>query len=426
MKTTGKIAWVVTVSLLAGICSGCGVNAETAKEGIYAAATGMENTPIIEYTLPQLTANVLVNRLGYQAAEEKMAAVKGKELPEEFRLVNADTGETAYQGSIEKVSYNAEMDLFLGYAVFDEYETPGNYYVECDIIGRSDTFSIVPELYIQLFEELTRKLLIDCGQQAATLAEVTELLTAYEWYPELFEDGDKNDVPDILEQLADWFEIRENSGEDAQDVVLNAALLATFIYLYQKYDKKYATTCLQRASSLFDKTQNTMQKDAESFFALTELYKASGLSSYRKQILEYKAYFENSGGFGSEREYLYGAMTYMVTRQKVDVELCNTLLDKMMDRGEEISNRIDDMTHPVAAKNNGTEDILTQASEMIFVNYVLNSYQYHKILEDFFHYLGGRNLQSVVFYPREEDCTGYLLLLAQLAAMSMPEEATER
>ena len=61
--------------------------------------------------------------------------------------------------------------------------------------------------------------------------------------------------------------------------------------------------------------------------------------------------------------------------------------------------------------------VLKKADEILFVNYVLNSYQYHNILEEFLHYLGGRNLQSVIFYPGEDDCTGYILLLAQLASM---------
>jgi len=130
-------------------------------------------------------------------------------------------------------------------------------------------------------------------------------------------------------------------------------------------------------------------------------------------------FFENSSSFAGEREYLYGAMTYMVTRQKVDVNLCNILLDKMMDRGEEILERQEDIIHPVAAKNNGTEDVLTQASEIAFVNYVLNSYQYHMVLQEILHYLGGRNLQSVNFYS-EDESGDYLLILAQLA--SMPNE----
>ena len=160
-----------------------------------------------------------------------------------------------------------------------------------------------------------------------------------------------------------------------------------------------------------------MHKDAESFFALAELYRATGLWNYRNQILEYGSYFENSSSYLEETEYLYGAMTYMTTRQKVDVTLCNTFIEKMMNRGEELSRRYKDLIHPVTAKNNGTEDVLKKADEILFVNYVLNSYQYHNILEEFLHYLGGRNLQSVIFYPGEDDCTGYILLLAQLASM---------
>ncbi len=424
MRVSGKFVQIVVISLLIGLCCGCGTDTEVVKvESPYAAAVSMESTPIIEYTMPQLTANVLVDRLGYPVQGMKEAAVSGKELPEEFRLVNAETGEVVYRGTIEKTEYHAESGLTVGYAVFDDYHKPGDYYIECDKIGRSYTFSIVSDLYITFFEEVCEQILEGCEQQTASVSEVAALLTAYEWYPQLFGDEDENEVPDVLEKLVQWFMARESSGTDMEDGVCGSAVLAKFSYLYQKYDKKYATTCLQRASALFDKTQNTMQKDADSFFALTELYRASGLYKYRKQIEEYTSYFVNSSNFGNEREYLYGAMTYMVTRQKVDVELCNTLLDQMMDRGEMITNRVGDMTHPLSAKNNGTKEILTQASEVIFVNYVLNGYQYYQVLGEFFHYLGGRNVQSVTFYPGEEDRADYILLFAQLALM--PTESEE-
>lgn len=424
MKGTGRIALLLIISLLAGALGGCGTKAETtAGESYYAAAEGMESTPIIEYTVPKVTANVLIDRLGYQTSGKKEAIVKGKELPEKFELVDAGTEEVVYEGIVEKATYNAENEVYMGYAVFEEYKEPGTYYLECDKLGRSYTFSIGREHYAQLFGELVQQILQSCDEQTASVSEVTALLTAYEWYPELFGDEDANEIPDILERLVSWFASWQNEEADGRESVPKSALLAKFSYLYQKYDKKYATTCLQTASALFDKTKSTITKDADSFFALTELYRASGLATYRKQILEYKTFFENSSSFGGEREYLYGAMTYMVTRQNVDVDLCNILLDTMMDRGEEISNRYEDMTHPVAAKNNGTEEILAHATEVIFVNYVLNSYQYHIILEEFLHYLGGRNLQSVMFYSEEDDCTGYILLLAQLAMM--PDEDVE-
>lgn len=417
MKRKVLVARLLILSLLISVLGGCGAEVETtAGDGYYAGAQGMESTPIIEYTVPQATANVLVNRLGYQAYGRKEAVIKGKELPGEFRVVNAETGEVVHEGIIEKTSYHAEDGLYVGHAVFEEYNQPGIYYIECEHVGRSYSFSILSEQYIQRFSELSESVLLACGEQSASVSEVVALLTAYEWYPELFSDQEENGVPDILEQLVIWFENWNYEEEDAQENVLKAALLAKFSYLYQKYDKKYATTCLQTASALFDKTRSTIQKDADSFFALTELYRASGHSTYRNQIRDYEIFFENSSSFGAEPEYLYGAITYMVTRQKVDVNLCNILLDKMMDKGEEISNRYEEMIHPVAAKNNGPDEMLAYVAEVLFVNYVLNSYQYHTILEDFWHYLGGRNLQSVIFYSMEEDCAGYILLLAQLAS----------
>lgn len=417
------IAMALIVSLLTGVCSGCGTRADTASAGgYYAAAVGMESTPIVDYAVPQLTPNILVDQLGYQAEGRKEAAVKGSSLPKEFTLVDAASHESVYQGIIEKVAYNTETELFVGYADFGEYGKPGTYYLECDGIGRSYTFSIVPDLYGQLFEELCGEVLEKCRQQSADIPEVTELLNAYEWYPGLFGDGNDDGIPDMLEELAKWFRGQEDDMEDLQEGALYAALLAKFSYLYQKYDKQYATVCLQRASAIFEQTQNTIHKDAQSFFALTELYRATGLSTYRNQIADYKSYFENSSSYLEETEYLYGSMTYMVTRQKVDVSLCTTFMEKLMDRGEEVAGRYEDMIHPVSAKNNGTEDIQKRAAELLFANYVLDSYQYHNILEEFLHYLGGRNLQSVCFYSGEGESTGYILLLAQLAASSSAED----
>lgn len=419
MKGCKMLACIVIISLLAGVCTGCGMTAETATGEGYYAVTGMESTPIIEYTLPQLSPNVLVDQMGYQVMGEKEAAVKGKELPEEFRLVDAHTGEILYRGSIEKTGYDGDSQLYSGTLVFEDFEDVGEYYLECDSIGRSYTFTLTENYYIDLFGEASKKLMSACRDNTLNENQAAALITAYEWYPELFEDEDKNEIPDVLELLSYCLAEQDGTSADATEGAMKAALLAKFSYLYQKFDKKYATACLQRASAIFDKTQNTLRKDAESFFALTELYRASGLSTYSKQIAEYGNFFENSSSFAAEREYLYGAMTYMVTRQKVDVDLCNILLDKMMDRGEEILERYEETIHPVTAKNNGTEDVLTQASEIVFVNYVLNSYQYHRVLQEFLHYLGGRNLQSVNFYS-EEECADYLLILAQLA--SIPEE----
>lgn len=130
--------------------------------------------------------------------------------------------------------------------------------------------------------------------------------------------------------------------------------------------------------------------------------------------MEYKSFFDNNSSYLEDAEYLFGIMTYMATRQKVDVELCGRFMEQLMDRAEEISKRYEEMLHPVTAKNNGAEELLKHAVELSCANYVMNNYQYTGIEEEFLHYLMGQNPDSVSFYESGEDSARYLLLLAQL------------
>ena len=196
------------------------------------------------------------------------------------------------------------------------------------------------------------------------------------------------------------------------------AVMAKFSYLYQKYDVQYATQCLQHASSVYTKLMSTSGRDAEKFMALTELYRAAGLYTYRNQILEYKDFFEDNTSYLEETAYLYGSMTYLATRQPVDVNLCTVFMESIRNRGEELAKRSHNMIDAVMNVNNGTEDLLKRAEELSCANYVLYSYQYTEILEDFLHYLMGRNRDSVSYYPEEGDAADYLLLIAQQVSLA--------
>lgn len=408
-----KTAVFLTICLLLSL-SGCG-----SQEFFDAdrAISNMENTPIIDYTVPDSTPNILVNQQGYPAVGGKEAAVKGKKLPQEFRLVDLDTKEVVYRGQLDKIVYDQELGIYTGYASFEEYEEEGTYYLECDYIGRSYSFVLEEDFYQNLFQELYGEIVDDCGKNTATIKDVIALLRAYEWQSEIFGDENGNKVPDVMEVLSKWIDNIDYAQIDLSEGAAYAAFLAKFSYLYQNYDRAYATECLQRASAVFSKTQNTMQKDADTFFALTELYRATGLSIYGNQILEYKSYFQNQSSFLEESGYLYGIMTYMSTRQAVDMELCDLFMDQLLARGEEIVGVHDELLQPVNARNNGTDELLKKAVELSCANYVLNSYQNDCIIEEFLNYLMGCNLKSVYFYPEQGGRDEYLVLLARLASL---------
>jgi hypothetical protein len=410
-----KTVLTVCVSLLAAVLSGCGIDEDLTQED-YSALVYMESTPVLDYKLPEYTPNILVDMEGYGSTCRKKAVLIGEQLAEEYRLVDAGTGETVYAGPVENAVYNEDSGQYVAYVAFDSFDTEGEYYVESDYIGRSYSFQISNNMYTNMFEEIYNDIEADFKAGTADAEDAVQLLEIYELYSDIFEDKDGDTVPDVLEILADWTDNIDYTAIDNKDGAKYAAFLAKFSYLYQKYDITYATECLQKASTVFTQTKNTVQNDADSFLALTEMYRATGLYTYRTQILEYMTYFQNNSGFIDEPEYLYGAMTYMVTRQKVDVELCTFFMDALMSKGEEISGRSADMLNAVNPKNNGSDEILESAAEIACANYVLNSYEYNCLMEDFAHYLFGMNRSSVSFYPDDSKKMGFLFLAARLAA----------
>lgn len=419
MKKNRKYERIVILLLLCSftisLLGGCGsANETTAAQA--PVIKSMEDTAIVNYTLPEQYPNIMVSRLGYSGTGDKVILVKGSKLPEEFRAVNVESGEIVYRGRIEDIVFHPEKDQYSGYIDLTRLETEGTYYLECDYLGRSYDFSVETDLYQELYAQGYLEMVEKCEMRMATIEEVMTLLLIYELHPEICTDENANEIPDILDVTRSWIAGIDYSRIDVNKGALYAAFLGKFSYLYQKYDYAFATECVQRGSTIFNQTQDTMQKSAEQFWALTELYRATGLANYGSRVLDYKDYFNNNSHFLDEEEYLYGAMTYMVTRQKVDVELCELCMDKLLERGEEIAERAETMLHPVDAKNNGVEDILQCAKELSCANYVVGSYQNDCIMEDFLYYLSGENLQSVHFEPEDGQKKEYLLLLAHLAA----------
>lgn len=418
MRRYGAYCLFLVCVLTVGFAVGCGAEQESEDEkNPYAAITAMEGTPVVDYTVPVQFPNIMAAR-GYSLGDEMDAAVKGRRLPEQFRLVDAATGETVYTGEVENIVYSEELGVYSGQLEFGGFRGEGTYYLECDIVGQSLRFDIRQRLYEELFSEICEELLENCRRRTLSLRDAVVLLETYEWYGSLFADDDRDGVADVLKDLRGWVSYTEENGVEAGEEALYAAFLAKFSYLYQKSDHEYATDCLKRASTVFGQIQTAIGRDADTFFALTELYRATGLYTYRNHIADYKSFFENNSSYLEEHDYLYAIMTYMSTRQKVDVELCEEFMGNLMNRSEEVSNRYTDMIHPVASKNNGSDDLLKCAVELSCANYIMNNYQYTRIVEEFFHYLMGQNPESVCFYEEDEDRGGYLLLLAQLASRS--------
>lgn len=427
-KINNRYTVLLGFSLAAFLCVGCGKIEARLPENTdpyNTKATSMESTPVVDYVIPVQLPNILVDESGYLTGGVKRAAVKGEKLPEQFQLINADTGEVVYSSTLENFGFNEDLKQYSAYADFREFKESGDFYLECEYIGQSLTFSLMDAYYETFFAETCEAVSKDISAGNVSYQDLLQVLQAYEWYGDVFPDLDGDKIPDLLKVVATHIETQKKKeivkGQEAEFV----ACLAKFSFLYQKYDYAYANECMRRAVTVFDQNQAQMQRDASCFHALTELYRSTGRNTYKNQIEEYKTYFDAHLNLSAKEGYLFGAMTYLNTRQPVDVGLCKKFMDACMGQGEEISGSYGEMLHPLTPHNDGEEDLLEHASELACANYIMNNYQYNRILEEFMHYLRGRNGQSIDYYEGTvTKRTTYLLLLSQLVAVRDQMEAT--
>ena len=104
---------------------------------------------------------------------------------------------------------------------FTEYTSEGSFYLECDRVGQSLSFSIKERYYEELFKALCERVHESCRERSITEDEILTLLEACEWYSEVFTDDNGNEIPDMLEYIADWLEKTVNETEDKEPDTMN-------------------------------------------------------------------------------------------------------------------------------------------------------------------------------------------------------------
>lgn len=148
---------VIWVFLCLIVLTGCGSikeNRQNGQENI-PEADSMEQEPQLSYEVPVSMPGILVDRLGYLPEENKTVIFKGKDLPQEFYVVDKKTEQIVYQGYPEIRKEEGEEKE--AYGDFSDFAAPGTYYIEAPILGKSYSFSISDTVYDSLFQEACKQ-----------------------------------------------------------------------------------------------------------------------------------------------------------------------------------------------------------------------------------------------------------------------------
>lgn len=264
---------------------------------------------------------------------------------------------------------------------------------------------------------------------------LANLLLAYELYPEAFSDEtgipeSGNRIPDILDEIkyeTDWmFKMQDSTtGGVYSEVVMKgqeeaaylsrqdffvepvtlqataafAAVMAKFGYIYQAFDKSYATECLRAADRAWKFLENSRNGEEveQRFFAAAELYRATGYSSYRKPVEEYlkQGVYKELDLDGA----LWGCVTYLSTKQSVDVELCGSIMKQLMNGAEEISEEARKSQYLTAGnrEQDNNDQLLHQMMRLTVVDHIIANHEYETVIENHLHYLLGRNSKAISY-----------------------------
>lgn len=260
---------------------------------------------------------------------------------------------------------------------------------------------------------------------------VNSMLLAYELYPEAIGDDmgipeSGNDIPDVLDEVKyeiDWLLKMQDAKSGAvyasvssvdnktagyilyidgitMDATIHfAASMAKFSYLYQDYDRDFATLCLQAADRAYRYAEKYLADvpQEQYFFASAELYRATGSYRYHNVVKNYLAQNKEQD---LENDFVFwGCVAYLSTKQKVDMALCSTLAQNLMRQGEVISYASKDSKLLVNTDETrgGNSALLRDMMRLVVVDHIITNHEYTTVLENHLHYMLGRNLQSISY-----------------------------
>lgn len=192
--------------------------------------------------------SVIINQVGYQTESKKIAVFRDITTETSFSVINAETKQVVYTGSVYGQKQNPSANETNYYGDFSSVTEPGDYFIKCGNLDDSYTFTISDDVYGNLLDDSVRMLYLQrcgtavsddifghpaCHTGSATVygtsqtidvsggwhdagdygryivpaaKTVADLLYAYEANPEMYSDNinipeSGNGIPDILDEV---------------------------------------------------------------------------------------------------------------------------------------------------------------------------------------------------------------------------------
>jgi hypothetical protein len=339
--------------------------------------------------VPQSHTSIYVNQLGYNASDEKKAVFDGSAIESSFNVVDADSDQVVYVGSI------SGDDTKIG--DFSSVTSPGKYYIETANVGRSYYFTISDDSDKELFASMLDNFYegqIDDDNIVDACLGMDALLYAMQCNGDVFE-GENHIVEQLLYMSEDLIARQGEDGSIGGDYLSTAAfcgIIGMCCNEFGKYEETIEQIFKESIESSWSWLElqecDTDAKKAARFYTTAQLYNLYKTSEYKNMAEEYLN--DKESGYSLDAFTFYGVISYMNSKADVDMSLCTYIMSDMISEADVISdNALADKVYKVGTDD--IDDVITNAGLISFFDYIVPSREYKDLLANTIDYIGGYN-----------------------------------
>ena len=112
------------------------------------------------------TPDIQINQIGYRPGDDKIAVFTGKNIDSSFSVVNVDTKEVVFEGTITDPVMNDNTGRKEATGDFSSLKDKGTYKVVSDKCGESYEFKIADDVYDEVFKDTLKMYYLQrCGME---------------------------------------------------------------------------------------------------------------------------------------------------------------------------------------------------------------------------------------------------------------------
>lgn len=393
--------WLSVCLICILICSACTVSVpgrDTTDAGIPQTQDTLLLTPDFSYEVVQQIPNIRIDCEGYPVDSRKTAYFIGDNLDTVFSVIVAGTTQVVYEGNLKAVS-GAEDGKVMYTGDFTSLISPGSYRIYHPQLGYSYEFQIDNDVYQNIAEKLYQRIE---KSKISNVENLSYILGNLMLSHEIFTKGEDTGTTDFITERISW--LLETTEETTGHMSLSATAaasgaLAQYYCHNREENPELSNQCLKAAEQAYQYV--TSYRDSISsdswYYAVTELYRATGGYQYKRAIAEYDQ-LEADKKKVSDLDYtLLADMAYLLTNGRTDYNRCNTIMQSYMEKASDISENSTREYFYVLENVDTIEEQVLFRDMMILgvVNYVLSGREYAAVQENYIHYFFGVNGQAV-------------------------------